>query len=198
MKCFSYVSIAAGLVCCLAASPARADLATPDAGSAEAPVGQVLSALQALTGMMDAASLVSGNSTLASSTHSTGPATGPVSSKGIDSSNGPVSTVAMAADSAGSIGLFAAAATAVPGESSPAAPPVALLLGNGSIPVGTPSAPSTDLSSMASSVSSPLLDSANQPLVAPVPLPASFLMLGGGLVGLFSRRRCSARLYPAV
>ena len=192
MRYLSYASAAAGLLCCLAASPARADLATPDPGSAEAPAARVADALQALTSVMDAASTVSGISALASETKSTGPASVPATSQGVDSSNGPVSTVAMAAASVGSAGLFAAESTSGSGEPSLAAPPAGLLQGEGSHFVSAPVAPSTDLSSLSNSASSPLAstEATMQPDIAiPTPIPATFLLLGGGLIGIFPLRR---------
>ena len=187
MRYLSSVSVAAGLFCCLAASPARADLATPEAGGADAPSGQVFAALQALSVVIDAASTVSGSSALASETKSTGPSSAPATSKGVDSSSGPAPTGAIVATSSGSFGLFAAAATSN-GETAQAAPPAGLP--QGGIQVASASLLSTDLTSVAPSGSSPLI-APNDTVVTPTPIPAAFLLLGGGLVGIFPLRRSS-------
>ena len=90
MRYFSCVAVAAGLLFCLTATPARADLAAPEAGSAE--TGEILSALQALTGLADAASELSPTSAYASAVKTTGPAGVALGGEGVDSSYGPVDT----------------------------------------------------------------------------------------------------------
>lgn len=198
MRYFAYFGAATGLICCLAATPARADLAAPEAGVSVAPAGAITSALDALTSVMDAAATVSGASLLGSVTTSTGPATAPATGLGVDSANLPTLGVIATADMS-SNGLLAPGATQVAGDSSQAAPPAALLQAPVNSFVASPVAPSTDLSSMSASVSSPtsITGQTVTPVVSPVPLPATIVLFGSALLGLLPLRR-SVRSFPGA
>jgi hypothetical protein len=187
MKYFSHLSVGAGLVLCLAAAPARADLATPESASAGSASGEVAAALQALTGTLDAASAASDSSTLASGALSSGPVSLPATSQGVDSSGGPVSSASLTGS--GSVLLSGAAAPAAYSASGPALAPAGLESGDGRSLVAGPSVSGTDLSSMANSLSTPLTLTVDPlPEPAPTPIPASILLLAGGLLCLVPLR----------
>ena len=188
MRYLSPLSLAACLVCCLATSPARAGLATPDPGASEAPAGDVSDALQGMTRMVDEASRDQGSPTYASDTKSGGPSSGPSTSQGVDRTAGaPPARALLTAGRFGSSWYFARGESSVSGESAPASPPAGLLQGEGAHAVAAAAVPGTDLTS--------LTDTSNTPLLAPLeaipttPIPSTVLLLSGGLLALFLLRR---------
>lgn len=193
MRYFSHVAVTAGLVCCLAASPACADVAAPEAGASEASSGEVLTAMQALQVMIDAASTVPGSSAYASETKSIGPAGAPLTSEGVDSSNGTPNTEMISTAGFGNTESPAGSAT---GAVFQAAPPAGLgqVLG-GHLVGSNASVASLDLSSLATSASNPQIvaetstDSEEPPPA--VPVPPTILLMGAGLLGILPWRRSS-------
>ena len=185
MRYFSCVAVAAGLLFCLTATPARADLAAPEAGSAE--TGEILSALQALTGLADAASELSPTSAYASAVKTTGPAGVALGGEGVDSSYGPVDTWS----SYGS-GFASTESNGAGGAALPASAPSGVQ-GGGHLVGSNATVAAYDLSTLASSPSAPVLlasqEGATEPNPPAVPIPASVLLLGGGLLGLYPLRR---------
>lgn len=186
MRYFSYVAVAAGLLCCLTATPARADLAAPEAGSAE--TGEILSALQALTELADAASELSPTSAYASAVKTTGPAGVALGGEGVDSSYGPVDTWSSYGSGFGAT----ESSSAVVGGASPASAPSGLQ-GGGHLVGSNATVAAYDLSALATSPSAPVVldnqDGATEPNPPAVPIPASVLLLGAGLLGLYPLRR---------
>jgi len=190
MRYYSYVSLAAGLLCCLAASPALAEPSGSEAGGSDA--ASPLAALQAVTDLTDAAATVAGTTSLASQTKSSGPSSAPATSKGVDSSNGAVPTAVLVAASSGMAVTGGAALSALRGESAPAAPPA--VAGDGGHYVAAQAPPGTDLSSLSDTGSNPLVNpnpsAASVNIVnTPTPIPPTVLLLGGGLIGLLPLRR---------
>lgn len=189
MRCFSHIALAAGLVCCLAASPARADLVAPETASAQASAGEILTALQALTYLSDAASGVAPASALSSAVKSTGPTGVALSSEGVDSSGGPVDTWTISGAGFGNTDSSAAAT----GAAYPASAPSGLQVGGHLVGSNAAVAP-YDLSSLASSASdTPVAldnsDGGPDPNPPAVPIPPSALLLGAGLLCIYPLRR---------
>ena len=196
MKRVSNVAVAAGLFCCLAASPAFADLATPEAGAVEAPSDEGLAALEALTVMMDDASTVSEISALSSATTSTGPSSAPTTSLGVDSSQGPVSTGTISEDGFGTGRVITGTTVTAYGEEVfQAAAPSGQQQGEVSRPVGSNEVViPTDLSSLVTASSfAPAkitVDSdEGNPEVPVVPIPSTVLLMGAGLLGMYPLRQ---------
>jgi len=190
MRYYSYVSVTAGLLCCLAASPALADLSGPDAGGSD--TASPLAALQAVTELADAAAAVGGTTSLASQTKSSGPGSAPATSKGVDSSNGPVPTAVIVAASGAIAGTGSAPLPAVVVPTAPAAPPAAAAAAEAAQYVPAQAPPGTDLSSLSGSGSNALVNPSPASVNTantPTPIPAAVLLLGGGLLGLFPLRR---------
>lgn len=188
MKYVSPVCLCAGFLWCLAAAPARADIATPDAGQLSSP--QVVTALRALTELMDAAATLPETSALVSETKSAGPQNVPFTSTGVDSSNGPREKIVAARF--GAVGLLSPTGETSFAAAYQAAAPAGFGNGGESHVVPTPSAPAPDLAGLASSSSAPLEVgnlAATQTVTPSVPIPATVLLLGGGLVALFPLRR---------
>lgn len=180
MEQFNKFGMAAGVLFWLAASPASADLATPDAGSEQGAAPQVVAALQALAGVLEGAETVSETSTLVSHTRSVGPANAPFSSQGVDSSRGPVASGA-------SLPLQNSSWSQVETRSA-AAPAPAPSGGGAAVAVSSP--PAVDLPSLAvsSAPSSLVLAESVEDLPTNTPIPGSLLLLGGGLLGILPLR----------
>ena len=202
MRYRSFASLVALACCLLAAPPARADLAIPQADATDPPAGQVQVAMQALAAALDEAAAIPGNSSTGSETKSSGPSSAQITSKGRDSSNGPLPTVTLAGQIYGSAGLFAGPAgtgsdatgsgAAGSGTLSQAAAPPAAALGEGSRYVPPAAASGGEYAGLATLNSTPqaiLTAPTAQVLPPSVPIPAAAWLLGGGLLGLLPLRR---------
>ena len=202
MNRLTHLSAAAGLFCCLAASPALADLATPASGSAaatDASVSRAVTALQAATGLTgDLTQTVPDSSLLAAATKSTTPASGFFTNLGVDKALAVVATGAVNTGWGGS--NFPDASQPAPGNlaalvaGAPGAPPAASP--SGGVPVGSGVVVSSADSGLESLSSAPL----SAPFqivtddVSTVPLPPALFLLGSGLFGLIPLRRSSRAL----
>jgi len=205
MRKLPHLAAAAGLVCCLAASTAFADVASSQAGDSGAAPVETLDALQDLRAMITVTSPVSASSMLASATSSAGPINVPTTTLGGDYTMGVAGSGTVLVDKASGVGSLAIIAAA---NSVSAAPPPDT---QGSI---TPHAVGSgivvtplDLLSvvaLSGSASLPVANGTGQgnlagdppPVSTPVvPVPAAAFLLGSGLLGLIPLRR-SSRLSP--
>jgi hypothetical protein len=181
MKSATLLAAGFSLAACLAATPARADLA----GAADA--SGLTTTLQSLTVILDAAATLTPAAGLSGQLVSSGPASQPSASLGVDSANIPPFSGAATGSAGDSLSGFSAGAVQLPSLAEAASLSAAT-------PVGAAAPPSTDLSSMSGSVSAPLnapLAVVVPPVIPAVPIPSAFLLMGGGLLGLLPLRRVS-------
>ena len=189
-------SASAGLFCCLAASPALADVATPEPGSpslAPSAVSEAVAALQSVNTIVgELADSTPASAQFAAATKSTGTMSGYYTPLGADVTisavaSGAADASSSSASSGPGISLAAVAA------SFTAAPPATSQTGGSVIGSGT-------VVSSADALIQPISSdptSGNTVVVtdaSPVPLPPALLLLASGLVGLMPQRRGFLRL----
>lgn len=202
MKRAARLPVIAGFLCCLAASPALADLAATDSGLLAGGAIPVLDILQILDGAASDISSLS-DAMVASSFDSTSPASGPGTSMGVDSSQsflGGGASLSTLAGIAGGASLATSPAATAPSSDTPAAPPnvqsltVASTVGNGT--AVTPS----DSSSTSNPVTSAAFQIDTQNITpqdtTPVPVPAAAFLIGSGFLALLPMRRSPGRQKP--
>jgi hypothetical protein len=206
MKSLVKFPATAGLFCCLAATPALADVAAPDAATVgsdavSASTLQVLDTLQLLDAAIGAASDPA--SAGASSLASQGPAAGPVTALGVDSSpsyaGGSLSgslllaSLAQSDIASGAGGTFGTTGTVA---GSTALPLSSQATGSTPITVGANSAISpADATAISPTASAAPITTLDTPLVqhdTTTPIPPSVLLMGSGLLGLIPLRRREA------
>ena len=198
MKCLSCLTLFGALLCCLAASPARASMAGADTGGGEAS-GELLAGLQGVTLLMEEAATLPEVTAVLSRTKSSGPSTAPPTSKGMDRSESHAA-LPVAGNNYGGAGIFgrpgssdsAGGATGTTGASGDQVPVAALplhLQEEVNRYLGEPSLPSADFTAQVPASTTPL-DLAPPAVGTPtVPIPAAIFLLGGGLIGLLPLRR---------
>lgn len=198
MRFLPCLSVSAALVCCLAASPARADLAGSDADDAGSSSGQLFSRFQEVTRLLEESAIIPESLLAISQTKSSGPSTVPPSSKGVDrTGNSPASLPARSETHAGAR-LFERASQgdsqtdsqSVSGDPVPAAAPPLQFRGDLNRYVGDPPVPGADIPTMPASSGAPL--DLRATVIVATPIPAAVFLLGGGLLGILPLRR-SAR-----
>jgi len=199
MRFLPFLSVAATLVCCLAASPARADLAGSDADDAGSSSGQLLSRFQEVTHLLEESAIIPESVLTISQTRSSGPSTVPPTSKGVDRTGTAAATLPTRSEIHAGARLFERASQTdsqadsltVSGDPLPAAAPPLQLRGDLNRYVGDLPVPGADIPALPASSAAPL-DLRSTVIVA-TPLPAAVFLLGGGLLGVLPLRR-SARL----
>jgi hypothetical protein len=195
MRFIAFLSVSAALVCCLAASPARADLADSDADDAGSSSGQLLSRFQEVTHLLEESAIIPDNVLTISQTRSSGPSTVPPTSKGVDRTEAAPGTFPVGSETRAGARLFERASQSasqtdsqtVSGDPVPAAAPPLQAPGELNRYVGDPPVPGADIPTMGGSPSTPL-DLTGTVIVA-TPLPAAAFLLGGGLLGILPLRR---------
>jgi hypothetical protein len=192
MKYFSCFSIATGLLCCLAASVAHAGLSEEGVGGQSDSL--IVTALQLTNETTEQAGEVGRDAKDTSEHKSKGTSNAPSVSTGKDKSQGSAATGGEAQNfSFGSPGRTASGA----GDTAPA-PPGNPSRGDEGHSVGSPEASGAGVADLATApaATSAIINGSTQPLDTPaVPIPATILLLGGGLCAIFPLRR-SARLSP--